>query len=64
LEELIEAAGDVEKLEKAVEQMEQKLVAAKQEKEKAAVAVQTKPEVTKVEKPIQEQPGKSRGNWW
>jgi hypothetical protein len=61
---LLETDADVEKLEKLVEGLEQKLTAAKQEleTEKAKSAVQTKPEGTKNETVGQ---GKQRGgNWW
>ena len=65
LEELIETAGDVEKLEKVIESLEAKLQAAKQEKAKAEVVAKTKPEETKHE-PVQQKAAKPSGggNWW
>jgi hypothetical protein len=64
LDDLLETDADVEKLEKLVEGLEQKLTAARQEleAEKAKAAAQTKPEGTKNETVGQ---GKQRGgNWW
>jgi hypothetical protein len=64
LDDLLETDADVEKLEKLVEGLEQKLAAAKQELEaqQAKAAVQTKPEGSRNEIVGQ---GKQRGgNWW
>jgi hypothetical protein len=64
---LLETEADVEKLEKAVEGLEQKLEAARKElvAEKVKTAVQTKPEETKHATVGQEQ-GKQqqRSSWW
>jgi len=68
LEELIETAGDVDKLEKALEAMEAKLTAAKQEAEKAKEKVEAAPKTKAEEKANvgkQEQQGKPKSNsWW
>ncbi|HET7107804.1 MAG TPA: hypothetical protein VFI38_13420 [Candidatus Acidoferrum sp.] len=67
LEELIETAGDVEKLEKVVGELEAKLAAARAEavKVKVEVAPKIKTEDTKNETvgPKPEQ-GKPNRNWW
>ena len=63
LEELIETAGDVEKLEKVIAAYEEKLEAARKQlaAEKVKTAVQTKPEAKEHETVGQT---KQRGNWW
>ena len=63
LEELIETAGDVEKLEKAIEEMETKLSAARAESQKLKQEAQSKPEATKNET-VGPEAGKQRGTWW
>jgi hypothetical protein len=62
---LLETEADVEKLEKVVEGLEQKLETARKElaAEKVKTAVQTKPEETNHATVGQGQT-KQRGNWW
>lgn len=69
LEELIEEAGGVEQLEKALAALEEKLLAARkeleQEREKGkAVAGQTKPEAGKNVEGKEQGQGSGRGGWW
>ena|SRR5882724_2049090 len=68
LEDLIDSDAVVEKLEKLVEGLEQKLAAAKQEQEAGkakavAVAAQTKTEEKK-NGTLEQGQGKRGGNWW
>ena len=64
LEDLLETDADVEKLEKIVAGLEEKLTAAKQalEQEKAKAATQTKPEAR--ENVGKEKPKRDSTSWW
>jgi hypothetical protein len=65
LEDLRESDAVVEKLQKLVESLEQKLAAEKQEKEKVKAAAQIKPEEKKNGPVGQKETGKRiGGNWW
>ena len=67
LEELIETAGDVEKLGEALEKMEAKYRAQGQENEKLRAELleaKTKPEATKHANVGTEQATSKRGSWW
>ena len=69
LEDLIEEAGSVPELEKALEQLEAKYQAAKEgeekAKEKAAVAAQTKPEAANhVEGQTEGHQRRGSSSWW
>lgn len=71
LEEMIEAAGSVEKFEKAIETLDAKYKAEKQAKEKALADLEaaTKTKQGEIKDGIsrtvgQEQGKPSRGNWW
>jgi hypothetical protein len=68
LEELIETAGDVEKLEKALGEMEVKLTAARAELQKAKEEAKPKPEAKKDESVGQKvgdgKPKPPSGEWW
>ena len=65
LDGLLETEADVEKLEKVVEGLEQKLETARKElaAEKVKTAVQTKPEA-KEHATVGQQETKQRGSWW
>jgi len=67
LEELIETDADVEKVEKALAQMEAKYKAVGQENEKLRAELleaKTKPEAPKNENVGTEQTAPKRGSWW
>ena len=65
LEELIETAGDVEKLEKALGEMEGKLTAARADLQKAKEEAKPKPEVKKDETVGPKVgSGKPASSWW
>jgi len=62
---LIETGEDVAKLEKAVEELDGKLTAARAELAKVKAEAKPKPEEKKSEKPVQEVgSGKPSGSWW
>src|SRR5215470_8280424 len=65
LEDLLETEADVEKLEKVVGGLEQKLEAARKElaAERVKTAVQTKPEA-KDNATVGQGQGNQRGTWW
>ena len=64
LEDLIEEAGGVPELEKALVGLEEKLTAERAEKEKWKQAAQSKTEAPKNENVGTEQAAPKRGNWW
>jgi uncharacterized membrane protein YukC len=68
LEELIETAGDVDKLEKALGEMEAKLTAARAELQKVKEEAKPKPEAAKNESVEQKvgdgRDGKKSSSWW
>jgi hypothetical protein len=64
LEELIETAGDVEKLEKALGELESQRNAARAEVVKLKAEAQSKTEAPKNENVGTEQTAPKRGSWW
>jgi len=63
LDELVETAGDVDKLEKAIAELEGKLSAARVELQKVKSEPKPKTEATKNET-VGPEAGKQRGTWW